>query len=120
MEFNSGFKGLIFRLHILKDGNLKGIFVCFCLSFLFTCLLVFFSPFPILSSFFFFLSVSDFLSFIIDSVWLCAWPTERKVSYIVPSTALSFRCQMSSRSIVGNELKGKKRKTPSLTLKSPN
>ena len=38
---------------------------------------------PLLFWYLFFpLLIPDFLSFIIDSLWLCAWPMERKAHYL--------------------------------------
>ena len=79
-----GTKCLIFRLHILEDGNLKGLFVCFCLSFLFTCVLVFFLPF-LFCLLFFSLPLSDFLSFIIAyGSALGCWNVRRIDHFIIP------------------------------------
>ena len=57
-----GTKCLIFRLHIPEDGNLK---VFFCLSYLLACLCFF--SLSYFTFFFFPLTISDYLSFVIDS-----------------------------------------------------
>jgi hypothetical protein len=74
-----GTKCLIFTLHTIEDGNFKGLFVCFCLSYLLACLCFFSLSY---FAFFFSLPISDFLSFIIDSLCFCAWLTERKAHFL--------------------------------------